>query len=439
MEEINGIKLIDSKEIAKPVFDYFKLEYGDNSLITSIINLLNDISTNDSFDQAVDLIQFGKPFDFFVTQNLYAFIQDNTLIEKIVQDQVVDSELTVYNNSLATFCNYVLSKTRDYDEIIKYYLTYNNLLYYLKLSSSGKKIIIDIYFKRGLDFFLTYNVGGNQYKATYYPHYFDFSEYICEALSHLKRFEESEYVSNEIEKRKLGLKEISNSFSPDNPDKSFEALRLHSERFWFDYLGDEVFSKLKNESKNELIDSVVTEHLIEKRVLTNFSQVALAFCKVIERELNESLYNPYIEEYKNCTFRIIEPNIPKIQRSKIEFRLNTVSVIKKCVKGGHQLTFGQVVFLLRFWNDPIINDYSDLFLLIKQRTSNFDKITKAIDKLIGYFELNDIGLTFVDIRNSSAHPTIDKDINWTACVKWIKQMLGEPPKEILKRIVINLR
>jgi len=86
MEEINGIKIIDSKEIAKPVFDYFKLEYGDNSLITSIIHLLNDISNNDSFDQAVDLIQLGKPFDFFVTQNLYAFIQDITSIEQIVQE-----------------------------------------------------------------------------------------------------------------------------------------------------------------------------------------------------------------------------------------------------------------------------------------------------------------------------------------------------------------
>ena len=351
----------------------------------------------------------------------------------------MDSELTIYNNSLATFCNYILSKTRDYDEIIKYYLTYSDLLYYLKLSSSGKKIIIDIYFNRGIDFFLTYNIGGNQYKATDYPHYFDFSEYISESLRHYKRFEESEYVRNEIEKRKLGLKEISNSFSPDNPDKSFEALRLYSERFWFDYLGDEVFSKLKNESKNELIDSIVTELLIEKRVLTNFSQVALAFCKVIERELNESLYQPYIEEYKNCTFRLIEPNISKNQRNKIEVRLNTVNVIKKCVKSGHQLTFGQVVFLLRFWNDLIINDYSDLFLLIKQRTSNFDKITQAIDNLIGYFELHDIGLTLTDIRNSSAHPTTDKDINWAACVKWIKQMLGEPPKEILKRIVVNLR
>jgi hypothetical protein len=439
MEEINGIKIINSKEILKPVFDYFKLEYGDNSVITKLVHLLNDISNNDLFEQAVDLIQYGKPFDFFATQNLYTFIQDITSIEQIIQDQLIDSELTIYNNSLANFSNYILSKTRDYDEIIKYFLTYSDLLYYLKLSSSGKKILIDIYFKRGIDFFLTYNISGNQYKASEYPHYFHYSEYISEALLQCKRFEESEYVRNEIEKRKLGLKEISDSFSPDNPDKSFEALRLHSERFWFDYLGEDVFSKLKNESKNELIDSIVTEVLIEKRVLTNFSQVALAFCKVIERELNESLFQPYIEEYRNCTFRITEPNISKNQRNKIEVRLNTINVIKKCVKSGQQLTFGQIVFLLRFWNDPLINDYSDLFLLIKQRISNFADITQAIDNLIGYFELNDIGLTLTDIRNSSAHPTTDKDINWSECVKWIKQMLGEPPKEILKRIVINLR
>jgi hypothetical protein len=115
------VKIIDSKQIAKSVFDYFRLEYGDNSVITKIVHLLNDISNSDSLDQAVDLIQYGKPFDLFVTQNLYSFIQDFTSIERIVRDQVFDSELTIYNNSLATFCNYILSKTRDYDELIKYF------------------------------------------------------------------------------------------------------------------------------------------------------------------------------------------------------------------------------------------------------------------------------------------------------------------------------
>jgi hypothetical protein len=439
MKEIGGIKIIDIKETVKPVFNHFNLEYGDNSLIEKIVDLLNSISNNDFFEKAVDLVQYSKPFDLFTLQNLYRFINDTSTIERIEKDTIIDSELTVYNNALASFCNYILTKTRQYDEIIKYFLTYSDLIYYLKFSASGKKIIVDFYFNRGIDFFLSYNISGKQFKASEYSHYFDYAEYIKESLISLKRYEESEYVSNEIEKRKLGIKEITDTFSSDNPDKTFEALRLYSERFWFDYLGEKVFNKLKDESKNELIDSIVIELLIEKKILTNFSQVALAFCKVIERELNESLFQPFISDYKTCYLRKIEPNHSNKQRNKIEIRFNTINVIKKCINSGHQLTFGQIVFLMRFWNDPIINEYSDLFNLINKRTTNFDELTQSIHGLIIYFELNDIGLTLTDIRNSSAHPTVDKNINWAQCVKWIKQMLGEPPKEILKKIVINMR
>jgi hypothetical protein len=439
MKEIDGIKIINTKEITEPVFKHFNLEYGDNSVIDKVLNLLKNISSQDLFEEAVDLVHYSRPFDFFALQNLYGFIGDNSWIEKTEKDSIIESDLTIYNNALASFCNYILTKTKNYDETIKYFLTYSDLLYYLKLSSSGKKIIADFYFNRGIDFFLSYNVGGKQYKATEYSHYFEYAEFIQESLFFLKRNEEAEYIKNEIENRKKGIKKIADSFSADNPEKTFEALRLYSERFWFEYLGDKVFTKLKEESKNELIDSIVTELLIEKKVLTNFSQVALAFCKVIERELNESLFHPYISEYKNCSILKIEQTLSNKQRSKIENRLNTINVIKKCIINNHQLTFGQIVFLMRFWNDSLINEYTDLFELIKRQTTSFDKLTQSIQSLLEYFELKDTGLTLTDIRNSSAHPTVDKDINWGECVKWIKQLLGEPPKEILKRIVIDLR
>lgn len=439
MKEIYGINIIDGKEQIEPIFKHFKLEYGDNSVIEKVVEQLNMISKNDSFNLAVDFIRYSKPFDFFTLQNLYKFIHDISWLEKTEKGKIIDSELSIYNNTLASFCNYVLKKTRDFDEIIKYFLTYSDLIYYLKLSTSGKKIIVDFYFNRGIDFFLSYNILGRQHKATEYLHYFDYAEYIKESLISVKRYEESEYVSTEIENRKLGLKEITDSFTSDKPDKTFEFLRIYSERFWFDYLGENVFTILKDDSKNELIDSIVTELLIEKKVLTNFSQVALAFCKVIERELNESLFQPFISEYTNCYIDKIQPNISNNKRNKIESRLNTINIIKKCVSNGHQLTFGQIVYLMKFWNDPIINEYSDLFKLINIRIVNFAELTQSIHALLVYFERNDIGLTLTDIRNSSAHPTVDKNINWAECVKWIKQILGNPPKEILKKIVINLR
>lgn len=439
MKEIDGIKIINTKEITEPIFKQFNLEYGDNSVIDKVLNLLENISSQDLFEEAINLVHYSRPFNFFTLQNLYEFISDNSWIEKIEKDSIIESDLTIYNNALAFFCNYILTKTKDYDETIKYFLTYSDLLYYLKLSSRGKKIIADFYFNRGIDFFLCYNVGGKQYKATEYYYYFEYAEFIQESLFFLKRNEEADYIKIEIENRKKGIKKIADSFSADNPEKTFEVLRLYSERFWFEYLGDTVFTQLKEESKNELIDSIVTELLIEKKVLTNFSQVALAFCKVIERELNESLFHPYISEYKNCSILKIEQTLSNKQRSKIENRLNTINVIKKCIINHHQLTFGQIVFLMRFWNDSLINEYTNLFELIKKQTINFEKLTLSIQRLLEYFELKDTGLTLTDIRNSSAHPTVDKNINWNECVKWIKHLLGEPPKEILRRIVIDLR
>jgi hypothetical protein len=439
MKEINGIRIIDNKEVVEPVFKHFNLEYGDNSVIVKVLNLLNKISKEDLFEEAVNLVHYSQPFDFFTLQNLYGFIHDISWIEKIEKDSIIESDLTVYNNALVSFCNYILTKTRVYDDTIKYFLTYSDLIYYINLSSHGKKIIVDIYLNRGIDFFLSYKISDKQYKATEYPQYFEYAEFIHEALVFVQRLEEAEHVSNEITKRKEGIKEITEIFSANKPENTFEELRLHSERFWFEYLGEKVFTKLGKESKNELIDSIVTELLIEKKVLTNFSQVALAFCKVIERELNESLFQPYIRDYENSSIRTIEPNLPNKQRTKLENRLNTISIIKKCVKNNHQLTFGQIVFLMRFWDDQLINEYSNLFQLIRTRRTDYNKLSQSIRELLEYFELKDIGLTLTDIRNSSAHPTVDRNINWVDCVKWIKQMLGEPPKEILKRIVIDLR
>src|SRR5690606_24654444 len=98
-------------------------------VIDKIVGLLKNISTKDLFEEAVDLVNYSRPFDFFTLQNLYGFIKDISWIEKIEEDRIIESELTVYNNALASFCNYMLTKTREYDEIIKYFLTYSDLIY----------------------------------------------------------------------------------------------------------------------------------------------------------------------------------------------------------------------------------------------------------------------------------------------------------------------
>jgi len=268
---------------------------------------------------------------------------------------------------------------------------------------------------------------------------FSFGEIIQKSLESVGRIEEAKLVSKDLFERKKNTSKIVDKFSRKDPEKVLNNLRLYSERFWVDYLGRTTFQKLHSDSKSELIESMVSEELIKKNILTNASQIALSFCKVIERELNISLFDPFLLEYQKCSINPIPKKISKTQKRKIESRKLTIQTCKSCANKEHRLTFGQIIFLLRFWDDKIMNESSNLFHLIGGKIGDFSELTKSVNELLDYLELKNGKLTLVDIRNSSAHPTIDDSINWDENIEWIKKLLGEPPKEILKRIVNNLR
>ncbi len=441
MKEIDGIRIVDMKDITEPVFHYFGLEYGDSKVIDKCSLFLQKIIELDDEQQLTLFIKYSNPFDFFLLQNLFSYISDFSWKEKNINIYAEEIETTYssFLNKITSFCVYTLSKTSEFDDLIKYFLTYQDLLYYIQLTPNGKRNLSEIYSLRGLDFFLVFKFSGTTLTATDNNQYFEFAEFILNSLNFTNRKEEAEFVKYEIEARKQGLKEITEEFSIALPEKTLEYLRIHSERFWHNYLGEEIFSKIDIQSRNELVDSVVTEILIEKKVLTNISQLALAFCKVIERELNNSLFIPYKEVFQNGIVKKVQPDLSNKQKGKVVIRLNTIEVIKKCISANHQPTFGQIIFLMRFWNDPTLNEYCDVFSILKSKNNKFENIEKSVKELLQYMEEKLNGLTVIDIRNSSAHPTIDRTIDWNVYVKWIKQMLGEPPKEILRRILIDLR
>lgn len=439
MDTSKDIIIIDSNDILKPMFDFFKVKHEDKTLIGAYQKFLNKLIENKDMEVIKDFLVYSKPFSFFLSENLYSYFDFSKGVETISGTKIKETELTYYINSLGEFCLFILSNTRDYDELIKYFLTSNDLLYYIGKSTRGKEIICNYYDIRGLDFFLNYTFNDEKVTASKNSFLFTYADLIYDSLIKFERNEEAKLVLNELENRKKGLTVITNTFSRSEPKKTFENLRVYSERFWIDYLSPDIFHKLHSESKSDLIESIVSEELIKQKILTNTSQIALALCKVIERELNIYLFDPYIQEFITCSVKPIANTISKTQKRKVKSRLLTLQTSKNCAFKGQRMTLGQIIFLMRFWNDKFMNEYSDLFHLIKEKNKSFENLTKAIEELLNYLVLKNGEYTLLDIRNSSAHPTLDDNINWEEHIEWIKKMLGKPPKEILKRIINNLK
>src|SRR5690625_4291412 len=114
---MDKIKFITKEDALKPMTDYFGIKYGDNSIVDKYEIFLKDLITEDSLEKTIDFLVYSKPFDFFLSENLYSYFD----VKKEIYQE--DSKITNYINSLSEFCLYILSKTREYDNIIKYFLT----------------------------------------------------------------------------------------------------------------------------------------------------------------------------------------------------------------------------------------------------------------------------------------------------------------------------
>jgi hypothetical protein len=265
----------------------------------------------------------------------------------------------------------------------------------------------------------------------------------------MARFEEADQVEKDIEDRKKGLIEISHQFGPieqgqNEIDFALDRLRVEGERFWNSYLSPDVWKALHTDSQTDLIDAFVSEYLLERGLMKNWSNIFLNLCKVIEREMSISLFEPWIDIIRKSSFSE-PPNISKSKMKKIQARKFTFDMLKKCSAEPVQPpTLGQLVFILEFWNDPIMDECTDLFKNIRTTLEKYHPDSnKSIENLARALEeeysSGGKSANIVDLRNASAHPGREGSFTWSEYLTWLKAAIGQPPKYILRTLIFDLR
>lgn len=282
----------------------------------------------------------------------------------------------------------------------------------------GPSFIVGLYELRGLDFFLFHYMGGET-SAYEDRALFDHAESVIKSLIKLGRTTEAKSVERELEAKKGRLINIQRDFQGPEYDPSTNLLariRIAGERFWSDYLTPAVWTRVDSQSATELIDVFSTEYLLKQEILSTWSTVALALCKVVERETARAIFMPWKQHFLTAVWTTPQTESEKA-RKRLESRLMTLKTLQSCSSDkGHSPTLGQLVFIAKFWNDPIMDRCTDLFKNIRtqaNRTSpDFsDRVAKLTHALEQPLTTNGAAMTISEARNRSAHPQEDENVD----------------------------
>jgi hypothetical protein len=360
MDNIDGIPVIKISDVIKPVLSRYGRLANDVAIRADIIS---DLKTAIDSGDIYLMRQFISQDDSFWIGNLQdAYFQSFEGMEP----------LSGYAEWAEVKCKLILSiaeKTRDDDGIIQHIINYEDFHIEVFPFPFGPSFIVKLYELRGLDFFLFHYMGGETI-AHDDSALFEHAQSIEKSLLKLGRSSEAEELKKELMARKMRLKEIQRDFQGPEYDPSkniVDRIRIASERFWSNYLTPDVWNGLEKQSRRELIDEFSTEYLLNQQVLSTWSTPALALCKVFERELSRAIFLPWKEHILQSSWKPPEPKSKK-EEKRIQSRYLTFKTIKSCASPqGHPPTLGQLYFLAKYWNDPLMNNCTNMFSISMNR------------------------------------------------------------------------
>lgn len=342
----------------------------------------------------------------------------------------------------------ILRQTREDDFVIQHLLNYEDFcIEVLNFPfKRGAQFLIKIYELRGIDFFLFHYMGG-QTDAHKDAALFDSARTVVRALKEVERVAEAERVERDIAEREKRSIDIQESFiGPDyDPSSNLrDKLRIASEKFWVDYLSVPVWKALLAESRSELTDAFSTEYLLKSQILTNWSNVSLLLCKVVEREVSRVLFKPWREIFSLLDW--IEPgDLPKSDIKRRQSRIQTLRMLKGIANNtGMAPTLGQLVFVARFWNDEIMDSVTDKFFRLRAEAKSLlpdaDACVAEVASILTQPIVNGgVGASITDIRNSAAHPRAEEeDQDWVKFSESLHEVLGRPPRTLLKLLCCRM-
>jgi hypothetical protein len=433
MKEINGIPVVHLTDVIKPVLDRYGRNAGDLSIRIDILSDIHRALVSGDLDTIRAFLSQDE--ERWIGNLQWAYFQRFDGV----------GPLDGYEDWARTKCDLLLavvSETSEDDGIVQHLLNYEDFHIEVLPFPFGPSFIVQLYELRGLDFFLFHYMGGET-SAHEDSVLFAHAASVTKSLKIIGRTTEAAIVERELEARKERLTEIQRDFQGPEYDPSTNLvarIRVAGERFWSDYLTPDVWTKVDRQSASELVDAFATEYLLTQHVLSNWSTVALALCKVVEREIARAIFAPWIQYFRVATWTPPRAESEK-SRKRIESRLMTFKTLQSCSgENGHSPTLGQLLFVAKFWNDPLMDQCTEVFRIARteagRRLPMFsDDISRLALLLEHPLTANGSAVTISDARNRSAHPRQEGDIDWNAFIEQLKIALGKPPAELLRLLV----
>jgi len=432
----------DMKEELLKLYNYFELEYGNISIFEKLVEEIEFLSGDAKWDRVKEILDDVNDPLFLINRGFIPY-HHSSLVNNSYK---FNKFLNAWSDSTAKLLLRIVRTTKDYDFIVQQILNYEDfLLFEMRKNKLRKQIAVQIYDLRGIDFFLIHFFGGKT-TALDDDALWKSAELIPEFLKEFNRIEEAKYFEKELQKRKQKLKEILSEYNINKSSNQLEEiknqLKLYGERFWYEYLSINVWNNLSPISRQDLIDSFVLEFFLLRGILNGWSQIVLTLCKVLERELSLVIFNNWTDLIKQSNLKIPD-DLSIDERKEIKSIETTFKILKSCVKDKiHPPSLGQMVFILRYWNNELMNRctslFSDINIRIKDKSDFLEKISKLNYWLEERHILDGERPTIIDLRNSSAHPGSESEYSWDKHIEWLKDFLGKPPKEALK-IIVSLK
>ena len=432
MEIREDVPIYRVAELAADVYSHFGRDFGDLAIRTDIVDAINSAAGGDDLG------------------SMRLFLSDHPTLwlGRLQTAYFMDGDaLAAYPAWAGAKCDLILAiarRTREDDGIIQHLLNYEDFHIEVLPFPFGPPFIAELYDLRGLDFFLVHFMGTER-DALSDDALFDHAECVGRALDTLGRTREADLARGQLLARRQRLATIGRDYlSPNEAHDGpiLERLQVLGERFWHDYLSVLVWQAISRESRSELLDAFSTEFLIQAEVLTNWSTAALILARVIEREVRETLWRPWLGEFADSEF---QPTVAtsKRQERRIAVREHTLSIMRATAASEKSApTLGQLALLAVFWSDALMDGCTSVFLRIRSIAEAIDPgHTEKVNRLAALLteplaREAPADLTVVRLRNASAHPDPEIEGNWEQFVTWLRDAMGgDPPRQMLQAAI----
>lgn len=326
------------------------------------------------------------------------------------------------------------SFSTECDGIIRWELYNGDWIRYLCQIRVSSQEIIRILDLRSLDFFLP-EINSNEWDSSWnVPGLFEQISSLGLALELLGRVEEAEALRIDLAERKKAFGLISKNIPPNQPKNE---VRLAAEKAWLDCLGPTTWEALLSESRNDLVDAFSVERAVDAGYYKSWRYALQPMLHMVERELNHSIFS-ILKKSITSTTSFTPLN------SRSASRQRTFESVVRANKNGRLLTLGELSFVLKFWDDPVMDKCTDLFYQARSLLNTISSSSEIHMQVLraafqDTFGQIDPSWNLVKLRNSCAHPGNEQPLRDKEMFTQLKVTLSKPPRNLIETVVVHLR